>query len=95
MFIDAQISWAWVMVEGDEGGAGGEVAAVDVVAVEAEEALPSFMAHHLYPSTRCRMTFSEATAVKSIITTSAHKSSFIIHSHIHKHIQIFHLAVAV
>lgn len=76
------------MVEGDEGGAGGEVVAVDAVAVEAEEALPSFMAHHLYPSTRSRMTLAAAAPVISIITASANrstKSSYSIQTHTHPH----------
>lgn len=39
------------MVEGDEGGAGGEAEAVEEAEAEEEATLPSFMAHR-YPSTR-------------------------------------------
>lgn len=91
------------MVEGDEGGAGGEVEAVDAVAVEAEEALPSFMAHHLFPSTRSRMTLTEALTLTCIIMASANRylpGHPRIHTHTHtyihkQHTNIFHLAVAV
>lgn len=43
------------MVEGDEGGAGGEAVVVVEAVAEAEAPLPSFMAHR-YPSTTRRTT---------------------------------------